>query len=130
PRIDPGFRPCGYVFLAHTEQTLARLAANVELQRRLGIPARIVRSAEASEIVPELATSSIAGASFCAEDGYFDRPQTVVEAFAEAAVRAGVSIEHDEVLSIESSAIGWSLVLRRAGRVRAGRLLVAAGTES
>src|SRR5438105_2656667 len=31
-RVDPGFRACGYLFLAHSEGALASLRANVELQ--------------------------------------------------------------------------------------------------
>jgi sarcosine oxidase subunit beta len=37
---------------------------------------------EAAELVPGLATATVAGGAWCAEDGYFDRPQGVVEAFA------------------------------------------------
>src|SRR2546425_2545915 len=31
-RVDPGFRNCGYLFLAHTETAHARLGENVSLQ--------------------------------------------------------------------------------------------------
>ena len=51
-RVDPGFPACGYLFLAHSEETLARLHANVELQNGLGVPSRIVSPAEAAELVP------------------------------------------------------------------------------
>src|SRR5438128_6430764 len=37
-RVDPGFRNCGYLFLAHSESALARLRENVSLQNELGIP--------------------------------------------------------------------------------------------
>jgi hypothetical protein len=73
PRVDPEFRACGYVFLAHSEQALERLRANVALQRSLGVRSRLVGPAELSEIVEELDPSSVVGASFCGEDGYFDR---------------------------------------------------------
>jgi hypothetical protein len=61
------------VFLAHSEQALERLRANVALQRSLGVRSRLVGPAELSEIVEELDPSSVVGASFCGEDGYFDR---------------------------------------------------------
>ena len=80
-RVDPGFRECGYLFLAHSEETLARLRANVELQNELGVPSRILSPAEAADAVPGLEVSSVVGGAWCAEDGYFDRPQAVVEAF-------------------------------------------------
>jgi sarcosine oxidase, subunit beta len=79
-RVDPGFRSCGYLFVAHSEAALARLRANVELQNGLGVPSRIVAPAEAAELVPDLRPASLAGGAWCAEDGYFDRPQAIVEA--------------------------------------------------
>jgi sarcosine oxidase subunit beta len=76
-----GFRACGYLFVAHTEATLARLAASVAVQNAEGVPSRIVTPDEAAELVPGLRVDTIAGGAWCAEDGYFDRPQAVVEAF-------------------------------------------------
>jgi glycine/D-amino acid oxidase-like deaminating enzyme len=80
-RVDPGFRTCGYLFLAHSARALARLQANVTLQNGLGVPSRIVSPAEAQGLVPELDAGSVAGGAWCDEDGYFDRPQAIVEAF-------------------------------------------------
>jgi sarcosine oxidase subunit beta len=94
--VPLGFRRCGYLFLAHSEDTLARLAANVSLQNLEGVPSRIVSPDEAAELVPGLAVQTILGAAWCAEDGYFDRPQGVVEAFAR-----GVDVRMREVRSID-----------------------------
>jgi len=94
--VPLGFRRCGYLFLAHSEDTLARLAANVSLQNLEGVPSRIVSPDEAAELVPGLAVETILGAAWCAEDGYFDRPQGVVEAFAR-----GVDVRMREVRSID-----------------------------
>jgi sarcosine oxidase subunit beta len=80
-RLPFGFRACGYLFVAHTEDTLARLTANVATQHQEGIPSRIVTPSEAVELVPGLHAETIVGAAWCGEDGYFDRPQSVVEAF-------------------------------------------------
>jgi sarcosine oxidase, subunit beta len=80
-RVDPAFRRCGYLFLAHSEHTLERLLANVALQNGLEVPSRIVSPAEAAELVPGLDASGILGGAWCDEDGYFDSPQAVVEAF-------------------------------------------------
>jgi glycine/D-amino acid oxidase-like deaminating enzyme len=80
-RVDPGFRRCGYLFLAHSERTLERLRANVALQNGLDVPSRIVSPAEAAELVPGLDAAGLAGGAWCDEDGYFDRPQAIVEAF-------------------------------------------------
>jgi sarcosine oxidase, subunit beta len=79
--VPLGFRSCGYLFVAHTEATLARLAANVAVQNAEGVPSRIVTPDQAAELVPGLCVDSISGGAWCGEDGYFDRPQAVVEAF-------------------------------------------------
>ena len=81
-RVPLGFRRCGYLFLAHSDETLARLAANVAVQHAEGIPSRIVTPDEAAQLVPGLQAGTVAGGAWCAEDGYFDRPQGVVEAYA------------------------------------------------
>jgi sarcosine oxidase subunit beta len=87
-RVDPGFRACGYLFLAHSEDALAQLRRSVELQNELGVRSRIVTPVEAGELVPDLQPESLAGGAWCAEDGYFDRPQSIVEALgAHADVR-------------------------------------------
>jgi sarcosine oxidase subunit beta len=82
-RLDPGFRSCGYLFLAHSEHALERLRENVVLQNALGVPSRIVSPAEAAELVPGLDVSTVVGGAWNDEDGYFDRPQSLVEAFGE-----------------------------------------------
>src|SRR2546423_12036165 len=70
-RVDPGFRACGYLFLAHSEPALARLQASIELQNGLGVPSRIVTPAAAAELVPDLRPESLTGGGWCAEGGYF-----------------------------------------------------------
>ena len=98
-RVDPGFRACGYLFLAHSEETLARLRANVELQNELGVPSRILSPVEAADAVPGLEVSSVVGGAWCAEDGYFDRPQAVVEALgalADVRIRDVASLDELE----------------------------------
>src|SRR5436190_1705785 len=127
-RLEPvqpfGWRACGYLWLAHTRPVLDRLAENVALQNRLGIPSRIVTAAEAAELVPGLPAEAVVGASWCGEDGYFDRPQGVVEALGHAAERRGVEIERAEVATVEPG----GLVLVSGERVAAGSVVVAAGT--
>jgi sarcosine oxidase subunit beta len=131
-RLDLRFRPCGYLFLAHGEEALERMAAAVELQNALGVPSRIVSPATAAELVPGLVADGIVGGSFCAEDGYFDRPQAVVQAFADAAARAGavIRIAHAVALEEDGRGDGWSLRLADGGTARAEHVVVAAGADS
>src|SRR5438105_10026569 len=44
-RLDPGFRACGYLFLAHSQAALATLRESVGLQNELGVPSRLVAPA-------------------------------------------------------------------------------------
>ena len=129
-RVDPGFRACGYLFLAHSERALDQLAANVELQNQLGIPSRLLNASDAAAAVPGLDVTTVLGASFCAEDGYFDRPQTVVEAFAEAATARGARVETSQVVGLEPARAEWRLQLADGTERAAERVVVAAGGET
>jgi sarcosine oxidase subunit beta len=104
-RVDPGFRRCGYLFLAHSERALERLQDNIALQNELGVPSRILSPAAASELVPGLDGTSIVGGAWCDEDGYFDRPQAIVEAFG-----ALIDVELAEVVDVRDLAAGAVVV--------------------
>ncbi len=113
--VPLGFRACGYLFVAHSEATLARLAANVLVQNAEGVPSTLVTSSEAAELVPGLRTESIMGGAWCAEDGYFDRPQSVVEAFGR-----GLDVRLGEISSLEPRLA--DVVVVAAGAASAGLL--------
>ncbi|MGH2971950.1 MAG: NAD(P)/FAD-dependent oxidoreductase [Gaiellaceae bacterium] len=119
-RVPLRFSACGYLFVAETDATLARLAANVVLQNTEGIDSRIIRRGEVAELVPGLDVEAIAGGAWCADDGYFDRPQAVVEAFAR-----GVDVRHATVDAIVRDGTGWI-----AGPVAAETVVVAAGVDT
>lgn len=119
-RVALTFGRCGYLFVAENEATLAQLAANVALQNEEGIDSRIVDPPEAGELVPGLDVDVVVGGAWCAEDGYFDRPQSVVEAFAR-----DVDIRHAAVERIEREGTGWAV-----GPVTADAVVVAAGFDT
>ena len=110
-RVPLTLRRGGYLFVAQTAETLDRLAANVHLQNGEGVPSRMVSAAEAAELVPGLQPDTLVGGAWCGEDGYFDRPQAVVEAFA-----AGLDIRHEEI--------------RALADVQADAVVVAAGVDT
>ena len=120
PRMPLELRACGYLFVAESGHTLDRLRANVALQNEEGIPSRIVGPDEAAALVPGLEQSALTGAAWCAEDGYFDRPQAVVEAFAQ-----GIDIHHAEVTHLRRDGSGWI-----AGPLTAEAVVVAAGVHT
>ena len=119
-RVPLTLRRGGYLFAAHSRATLERLDTNVRLQNEEGVPSRLVTPAEAAELVPGLRVDDLAGAAWCGEDGYFDRPQSVVEAFA-----AGSDVQRVDVRSIDATASGW-----RVEGIDADAVVVAAGTET
>ena len=125
-RLDHG----GYVFVALLAKTLERLERNRALQNELGIPSVALSPAEAGELVPGLDPSSLLGAVYCAEDGYFDRPQAVVAGFADAAVRRGVRIDITDVVVVAQDGEGWTLVGRTGERVSCDQVELASGYDT
>ena len=118
------FRRCGYLFLAHSEPTLERLRANVDVQNAEGIPSRLVGPDDAADLVPGLQVGTVAGAAWCADDGYFDHPQAVVEAFAR-----GLDVRIAEATELRRDGGGWE-VRTAAGVLRGEAVVVAAGAAS
>ena len=119
-----GFQACGYLFTAHSEAALDRLRANVAIQNAEGVPSRIVSAEEAAALVPGLGTETLTGAAWCDEDGYFDRPQSVVEAFGrEAEVRIAT------VHALRPTTPAWALDTS-SGTLSAETVVVAAGRAS
>src|SRR6266498_3432619 len=121
-RVDPGFRACGYLFLAHSDRALARMRENVSLQNELGIRSQIVAPAEAAGLVPGLDVAGVAGAAWGPDDGYFDRPQSLVEAFG-----ALTNVQIGEVLEVRD---GGAVRLATGGELQSDAVVVAAGVET
>jgi len=121
-RVDPGFQACGYLFLAHSDGALTRMRENVTLQNELGIPSRILAPTEAAEVVPGLDIASVVGGAWCAEDGYFDRPQSLVEAFGALA-----DVQIGEALGVRDEGV---VRLASGGELRAGAVVIAAGVDT
>jgi sarcosine oxidase subunit beta len=115
---------CGYLFLAHRDETLAELSAHVALQNELGIASAILAPDELAELVPGLDASSAVGASWNGDDGYVDRPQAVVEAFA-----ADARVEIADVRRLRRDGTAWRIETT-AGTTHAGAVVVAAGWET
>ena len=121
-RVDPGFQACGYLFLAHSDDALARMRENVTLQNELDIPSRIIAPKEAADLVPGLDISGVSGGAWCADDGYFDRPQSLVEAFG-----AQVDVEIADVLGVEDEGV---VRLATGGELHADAVVIAAGVDT
>ena len=106
---------------------LERLRANAAVQNAAGVPSRIVTPDEAAGLVPGPRTESLTGAAWCDEDGYFDRPQSVVEAFA-ARTRT-FEIARRRSLCAATRGLGGSSY-GTAACVRPSTVVVAAGIDA
>jgi sarcosine oxidase, subunit beta len=122
------FDPCGYLFVADDPASLRRLEASVAVQHEVGIPSRVLTPAEAAALVPGL-DDGFVGAAWCGEDGYFDRPQAVVEAFAEVALRQGAQLVREDVLRVQQDSGGWRVV-SGSDAYSADGVVVAAGYDT
>ena len=127
--VGATFDACGYLFLAHSAERLEELRDTVAVQRAAGIPSRMIAASEAAKLVPGLVVESVTGAAYCGEDGYFDRPRAVVDAFANAARARGARLEIARVRRIEPDGGGFRIELDE-GAVRAERVVVAAGVDT
>lgn len=129
-RVKPVLDQCGYVFLAHSTAALDQLARSVRLQNAHDIPSRMLSPTDLEDLVQGLATDDVVGASYCPEDGYFDRPQSVVEAFAQGAVARGAELDISGVRSLRPSGGGWEIVLQSGRRTRSSNVVVAASYDT
>jgi sarcosine oxidase, subunit beta len=128
--VEASFDPCGYLFLADSRESLVQLGANVRVQHEAGVPSALLTPDAIDALVPALDLDGVAGASYCAEDGYFDRPQAVVAAFARAASALGARFEQVDVQSIERDGDGWRLRTADGGAHTADAVVVAAAADT
>lgn len=122
--VPLGFDSCGYLFVAHSEAVLERLAAAVRLQNAAGVPSRVVSPADAGELVPGLRTESLVGATYCAEDGYMDEPRAAI-----AAIARQLDVRLATVDTVVRDGAAWALDTT-AGRITAPSVVVAAGANT
>jgi len=135
--INIWMRQGGYLFLARTEATRARLESSIALQNRCGLPTRMIDLREARELVPELETEArgagtppFAGACFNPTDAIVF-PWPFVWGYARAAQKRGVAIHTGTaVTAIERSAGGDFTVHTSRGALVAARVVNAAGAWS
>jgi sarcosine oxidase subunit beta len=129
-RVPARLDPCGYLFVACTPETMEGLDRNRKLQNAHGVPSQRLTAGDAAALVPGLDSSEIVGAVYCAEDGYIDRPQSVVAGFADAAVRLGVSVSDFHVTGLRREGHGWELSGPSGETILSDRVVVAAGYDT
>jgi glycine/D-amino acid oxidase-like deaminating enzyme len=129
PGTDPGYRPCGYLFLADDEAQLGALRSAQSVQKAAGLEeARMVTPAEIEGINPAVRADGLAGGVFCPTDGFI-RPMRILRGYLEGAGRLGVRFEYGvECTGFELDGTGRISAVRTAGGdVAAGAVVNAAG---
>ena len=90
--VDPGYRPCGYLWLAQSVDQLEELRAAQAAQHSAGLrEARMVGPDEIGSLNAAVSLDGIAGGAFCPTDGFL-RPLEVLRGYLEAAQRLGVRV--------------------------------------
>jgi sarcosine oxidase subunit beta len=135
--INIWMRQGGYLFLARTEATRARLESSISLQNRCDVPTRMVDLREVRDLVPELDTEArdgdappFAGACFNPTDAIVF-PWPFMWGYARAAQKRGVAIHTaTEVTAIDRRASGDFALRTSKGTLVAARVVNAAGAWS
>ncbi|MVW80507.1 NAD(P)/FAD-dependent oxidoreductase [Bordetella sp. 02P26C-1] len=116
----------GHLKLARSEADLEKLIAYRDKVRDFDLGLEILDGATLRRLFPAL-SPSIVGGSLCPEDGQAN-PRLVAPAFAQAAVRAGARLlEHCAVTQIEPVGNGYLITAEDGRRIRAERVVNAAG---
>lgn len=84
-------RQVGYVNLLCTLEELEKARQALPLQHRLGAEVEILSPAEIANLLPDLGTDDLVGATNCRRDGHMD-PHLATNAVAELARREGVEV--------------------------------------
>ncbi len=95
----PYFFQVGYLFLATTEDGLARLHERAELQRSLGVPVERV------EVPHAVRSDDVVGAVACLQDGLADPPAVARELVRRAAERGVQVREGTDATTLDADAL-------------------------
>jgi len=124
---DPGYRPCGYLFLAAGEGQMAALRALRPLQQAAGLTGvEEVSPEDARRLNPAISVAGVAGGTFCPTDGFLV-PSAIAAGYAAAARALGVRFETATRVTALETAGGPLRVVTDRGAVTAGRVVNAAG---
>jgi sarcosine oxidase, subunit beta len=127
--VDPGFRQCGYLFVARSDEELAALVAAQSVQHECGLTeARPVGAEEVARLNPAINIEGVTGGVYCPTDGFI-RPLEILRGYAEAAGRAGARFERGvEVEGFRKDARGRVVsALTSRGELSARSFVNAAG---
>jgi sarcosine oxidase subunit beta len=128
--INVWLRKGGYLFLAHDDETVKRIEESAALQKRHGLPTRVISPGECLSIVPELDASKFVAAAWNPDDGVVF-PWPFLWGYADGARKRGAQVEtFTRVTGIDVSDGRVRGVSTDRGRVAADRVVIASGAWS
>jgi sarcosine oxidase subunit beta len=120
----------GYLFLLDSPESVAEFEKNVAIQNDLGVPSRMISTAEARELSPLIDTDGLLAAAYSPSDGHCT-PESVVLGYAGAARRLGARLlPNCAATGIETRDGRITAVLTEGGRIETGTVICAAGAWS
>jgi sarcosine oxidase, subunit beta len=129
-RINTWFRQGGYLFLARTEAARRTLEGSVKLQNECGLESRLLETRHIREIVPELSTDGVLGASYNEDDAVVF-PWPFVWGYAEGARALGVQVHtFTRVVGFQTRGRTIQAVETDRGRIRTSVVVNATGAHS
>jgi sarcosine oxidase subunit beta len=126
--VDSGYRPHGYLFLAHDREMMDGLLAAQAVQHAAGATdPRPVTPAEALDLNPAIDTDGVVGGTWCPTDGFI-RPLQMLQGYTDAARRLGARFDYGcEVEGFTMDGGRITAVRTSRGEVAAGAVVNAAG---
>src|SRR5712671_2529925 len=127
--VDPGYRPCGYLWLARTPAELGALRTAQQVQHEAGLTeARLVEPREIAELNPAVSLDGVAGGAYCPTAGFL-RPLEVLRGYLEGARRLGVRVRLGEEVQALPRGPGGRIESVRlgGGEISCGTVVNAAG---
>ncbi|MFI2205521.1 NAD(P)/FAD-dependent oxidoreductase [Streptomyces sp. NPDC020192] len=130
PGADIGLDTVGYLFLLDSDEQARDFETGVGLQNSLDVPSRMISPEEARHLCPYVSTEGLVAAAYSPADGHA-RPALVVQGYARAAARAGVTLAtHTAVRGIDTAGDRIVGVHTSQGRIACSTVICTAGAWS
>jgi sarcosine oxidase subunit beta len=127
---DIDFRETGYLFLLDSDEDVRRFRGALGLQGSLGVLSTELTLDEVLQLVPQVDTEGLRGATYCPRDG-FATPEAVVRGYAQAAAVRGVrvrqGVEATRIPVLGNKILG---VDTNEGRIKTDTVVCCAGVWS
>ncbi len=130
PGAEIDLHQVGYLFVLTREEDVAVFERGIALQRRLGVPSRMVKPAAVHELCPLLRVDDVLAGAFSPSDGHAT-PDSVVQGYAAGARAHGARLATDcEIVEIVVEGGEVRAVVTPEGAIETGIVVCATGAWS